>query len=250
MPGASRSVSPPRSISEQIASELRDEILRGRFRSGERLPSERDLAERFRVHRGSVREAFVKLEQLGLAVIRPGGARVAPLEDASLDVVEHLLALEDPPDPEIVDQVLEAFGGLFALAGRLGVERAGEEARAAILAVLARLREPGLESGKQFEMLHDLGDQLIDASGNLVLKLVRRGVNTHFMERLPGHDRRRPPPEALRIALILELAAAVETCDGAAAAEVIHRLSAAMRSETVAALAAERSDRVAMGGGS
>ena len=39
------------SRSAAIAAELRDEILRGQYREGERLPSERDLAERFGVHR-------------------------------------------------------------------------------------------------------------------------------------------------------------------------------------------------------
>ena len=93
------------SRSQQITAELRDEILRGRFRSGERLPSERDLAERFGVNRGSVREALKKLEQLGLTDIQPGGARVTPIEEASLDVIEYLLELDDPPDPMLVDQV-------------------------------------------------------------------------------------------------------------------------------------------------
>ncbi len=60
-------------LSERISAELRDEILRGRYRPGERLPSERDLAQRFEVHRGAVREALKKLEQLGLAKIEAGG---------------------------------------------------------------------------------------------------------------------------------------------------------------------------------
>jgi DNA-binding FadR family transcriptional regulator len=81
---------------ERLATELRDEILRGRFRAGERLPSERDLAERFGVHRGAVREALKKLEQLGVAEIRPGGARVLPLTEASLDVVAPHTALQVP----------------------------------------------------------------------------------------------------------------------------------------------------------
>ena len=53
-----------------IAAELRDDILRGHYRSGERLPSERDLAERFGVHRSTVRSAVKRLEQLGIAAER------------------------------------------------------------------------------------------------------------------------------------------------------------------------------------
>ena len=66
---------PHPSRTQQIAAELRDEILRGGYRPGDRLPSERDLSQRFEVHRGAVREALKKLEQLGVAVILPGGAK-------------------------------------------------------------------------------------------------------------------------------------------------------------------------------
>jgi DNA-binding FadR family transcriptional regulator len=52
---------------EEIAAGLIQDILTGRYRVGERLPSERDLAGRFDANRGSVREAMKKLEQIGLA---------------------------------------------------------------------------------------------------------------------------------------------------------------------------------------
>ena len=42
---------------ERVVRDLREDILRGRLRSGDRLASERDLAERIGVNRGAVREA-------------------------------------------------------------------------------------------------------------------------------------------------------------------------------------------------
>jgi DNA-binding FadR family transcriptional regulator len=45
-------------ISQEIADTLRDEVLRQRYRSGDRFPSERDLAARFDASRGAVREAL------------------------------------------------------------------------------------------------------------------------------------------------------------------------------------------------
>ena len=89
---------PTTSQDSSIAAVLRDDILRGQDRCGERLPSERDLAERFGVHRSTVREAFKRLEQLGVARIAPGGARVAPLEEASLDV--HVVSGREQLGPE------------------------------------------------------------------------------------------------------------------------------------------------------
>ena len=102
----------PTSVSFEIAGLLRREILTGQYRIGERMPSERDLAARFKVSRGAVREALSQLEQQGVIEILPGGARVKPLEEASLAVLGPLLALEEVPDPELVDQFLEIFSML------------------------------------------------------------------------------------------------------------------------------------------
>ena len=108
---------------EEIAGVLRDEILRGQYRPGERLPSERDLAARFEVSRGGIREALKRLEQLGITKVQPGGARVVPLEEATLDVLGPLLDLKQLPDPDLVDQTLEVMSALMVLAARQAVER-------------------------------------------------------------------------------------------------------------------------------
>ena len=55
-------------LAEQIAGLIAD----GEFRAGERLPSERSLAERFNTSRTSVREAVIALEIQGLVEVRGG----------------------------------------------------------------------------------------------------------------------------------------------------------------------------------
>lgn len=225
--------------SAAIAAQLRDEILRGQYRRGERLPSERDLAHRFAVHRGAVREALKGLEQLGLARILPGGARVAPIEEASLDVVEHMLELEDPPNPELVDQVLEVMSGLFSMAARLCAERASEEQRVEIRKLLTRARN-GLSSQERIALMHALGDLFVEASENLVLKLVRRGVNTNFIDQL---DARRPhmlAPYSPSEVHFQKLAEAIDARSGAAAAEAVHELTLEIRRHAMEAITNER----------
>ncbi len=59
-------------IPEEIANRIRLLILDGTFKSGQPLPSERTLAERFAVSRGSVRDAFRMLEMIGLVETRHG----------------------------------------------------------------------------------------------------------------------------------------------------------------------------------
>jgi GntR family transcriptional repressor for pyruvate dehydrogenase complex len=116
------------SIAEKIAKQLRDEILGENYRPGERLPSERDLAARLGANRGSIREALKKLEQQRLIEIRPGGgARVVPVERASLDVLEHLLVVDGTPDPVLTAQCLDVLELLFTGAVRFAVERGSDE---------------------------------------------------------------------------------------------------------------------------
>ncbi|MBW2422969.1 MAG: FadR family transcriptional regulator [Deltaproteobacteria bacterium] len=220
----------PTSQDSTIAASLRDDILRGQYRCGERLPSERDLAGRFGVHRSAVREAFKRLEQLGVVTIRPGGARVAPLEEASLDVVSHLLALDDGPDPEILDQALEAMSGFRAMAARLGTERADPAQRARMLELLGTMMEPELADDDRADLVAELSDCFVEASGNMVLRLMRRGLPS-TRKRSAGALRlfNDPPKRSDVERHLARLARAIEASDGGTASESVYRLSLLFR---------------------
>jgi GntR family transcriptional regulator, transcriptional repressor for pyruvate dehydrogenase complex len=57
---------------DDVFLQLREAILTGELAEGDRLPNERDLAERFGVGRPTVREALRSLEALGIVEIRAG----------------------------------------------------------------------------------------------------------------------------------------------------------------------------------
>ena len=59
-------------VAEEIANRIRVLITDGTFERGHPLPSERVLAQRFDVSRGSVRDAFRRLEMIGLLETRHG----------------------------------------------------------------------------------------------------------------------------------------------------------------------------------
>jgi GntR family transcriptional repressor for pyruvate dehydrogenase complex len=224
------------SRADEIADALRKEILTGRYRAGERLPSERDLAERFGSSRGATREAVKKLEQLGIACVQPGGARVLPLAEASLDVVGHLLDLTSPPDPDVVQQVLEVGGGILALTARLAAGRATDEQLADILEQIRKIGSAGSDDARIREAILGLGPVLVEASGNMVLTLVHRGLRTQVIARLdsqevhPTHD-----PQVLR-EMSTELAHAFEARDPARCDEAIHELFRELREPVIHAL--------------
>lgn len=67
----------PRRLPEEVAAILRDEIQKGTFEAGERLPSEMTLAKEFDVSRTVIREAMARLQYDGLLDSRQGkGASV------------------------------------------------------------------------------------------------------------------------------------------------------------------------------
>ena len=70
-------------ISDQIIEQIRDSILSGRFKPGDRVASEKELMVNFGVSKASVREALRVLEVMGLVEIRKGvsgGVFIAEVE--------------------------------------------------------------------------------------------------------------------------------------------------------------------------
>ena len=59
-------------VYEEIVAKIKDMVEKGRFKSGDQLPVERELAEVFRVSRSSVREALRSLESQGFIESRQG----------------------------------------------------------------------------------------------------------------------------------------------------------------------------------
>lgn len=62
----------PRSPSQQIADDLRDQMTAGRFAPGDPLPSERKLVERYGTAPQTTRQAIAILKSEGLVVGKPG----------------------------------------------------------------------------------------------------------------------------------------------------------------------------------
>jgi DNA-binding FadR family transcriptional regulator len=57
---------------ERVAKDLTSQIAEGRYAVGQRLPSERDLAQTYSVSRPTIREAIIALELDGLVDVRLG----------------------------------------------------------------------------------------------------------------------------------------------------------------------------------
>jgi GntR family transcriptional repressor for pyruvate dehydrogenase complex len=218
--------------SPTVTRRLRDEILAGRYRPGDRLPSERELVQRLGIHRGAIREGLRALAQLGLIEIRPGGARVLPLHEASLDIIGPLLDLHDPPEPQLVDQVLEVHHTLFATAVRLTLERCDDETIRQARALLARIAEARDEAA-YFDAEVPLVELMVEACGNLALRLARRALTAQFWNRLQAAGLGLKTPRKLLAPLVRELDRAFETRNAEEGSKLIYSLMRVHREQIV-----------------
>ena len=74
-------------VSEDVLLQLKEAILLGAYKSGDKLPSERELTLQFQVSRGVVREAVRALELSGFVEMRQGPAGGAFVTDLSFNQV-------------------------------------------------------------------------------------------------------------------------------------------------------------------
>jgi GntR family transcriptional repressor for pyruvate dehydrogenase complex len=109
-------------IYEEIVRQIKTMITEGRLKSGDQLPPERDLAEKFLVSRTSVREALRALESLGLVEIRPGEGTF--VREISIESLIQPFALVMASQREAIGELFEARRLLEPLIAELAAVRA------------------------------------------------------------------------------------------------------------------------------
>lgn len=88
---------------QKLATQLLALIAQGEFKVGERLPSERALAERFDISRTSVREATIALELQGVVEVRGGsGIYVTQVPSVSPAVFSAFMPATEPGPFELL----------------------------------------------------------------------------------------------------------------------------------------------------
>jgi DNA-binding FadR family transcriptional regulator len=164
-----------RRLHEDVAEQLRDAILDGRFPLGSKLPPERELAGEFGVNRTSIREAIKVLEGLGLVSVRQGdGATVRPLVDASLEVLGPMIFHGGHVDVSLVAEMAEVIQPLLLEMGRLAIARARPEDLTTIRRLRDAAADPARDRATRYLALHDLLVVLADVTRNRVWQMLAR----------------------------------------------------------------------------
>ena len=106
-------------VSARVAEQLKKSIIVGQFKAGDKLPSERELAEEFEVSRVAIHEALRSLEGSGFIVTRQGSAGGSYVTDLTFE------------------RSVNAFQGLF-VAEKISIEEV-HQVRSVVEAEIARL---------------------------------------------------------------------------------------------------------------
>lgn len=160
---------------EHIVARLRSAIWLGELIPGERLPSERSLAEGFGVSRLTVREALRTLQGEGFLVIKRGSAGGATVVGSELSQAErHRLVLESRG---VLREAQEVREGIEPQSARLAAERASEEEIERLEGSHRELLESGdIPSFRRADSAFHLA--IADAAHNAMLAEVVRDART------------------------------------------------------------------------
>ena len=137
-------------IYEQIVEQIGLLVAEGQLKPGDRLPSERELVERFQVSRASIREAISALEMMGLIEVRSGeGTYIRQVNiDSVIAPLAWMLFIEKDTDLELYevrkilevqaagiaaeraeeDEIRDMYDALEVMRMDLEIDRLGEEA--------------------------------------------------------------------------------------------------------------------------
>lgn len=124
-------IKPTRASSDVIA-QIRAAILSGRFRPGDRLPTERELAQQFGVSRVTVRDALRALEAGGLIRVKVGGQGGPYVAEPDIALLSDSLGAHLQLRGTTFRELAEARLALETTAARLAAERATEADLAAL----------------------------------------------------------------------------------------------------------------------
>ncbi|SDJ28988.1 FCD domain-containing protein [Aliiruegeria lutimaris] len=171
-------------LSGAVIEQIEKLILRGILQPGERLPAERDLAERLAVSRPSLREALAELEERGL-IHRKAGAGIFVAEIIGAAFSDPLIDLFSRHDEAVFDY-LSFRRDMEGLAAERAARVGSDTDIAVIKEIFAQMeRAHSNRSGAEEARLDaDFHLAIVEAGHNIVMlhmmramyRLLREGV--------------------------------------------------------------------------
>lgn len=173
-------------VFETVREDIRHQVAKGFLRPGDKLPAERDLAERLGVSRAAVREALRSLEASGVLEFRNGVRGGAFIREPSASGIRSSVADMLALGKISLEHLSETRSALLELAVRLACERGTEQDFTDLKANVAetdRLRRAG-DIDATIDEIGEFYVLIGNASHNGVLRALIEAVAEVFHELL------------------------------------------------------------------
>jgi DNA-binding FadR family transcriptional regulator len=218
----------PTRASSDVVAQIREAILSGKVKPGDRLPTERDMAQQFGVSRVTIRDALRALEAGGLIRVKIGGGGGPYVTQPDIGVLRDSLGAHFQLHGATLRELAEARMALETTAARLAAERATEADLASLKAALTPSQPTSTAS-----LSLDFHTTLVAASHNRALLIMFSATRALIQEAFDALHARQPDmaETARRVHTALYEAIAERDADRAVRLMREHMLDFAARAE-------------------
>ena len=160
-------VIPPRRAASEVVAQVKRQILAGKLRPGDRLPSEQDFAVQLGVSRPTLRESLSALTSMNIVETRHGeGTFVSSLEPQELaEPLQFLMHVHD----DAIFALFEARAFIEAGSARLSAQRRGDDDVAALRQLCDDYADQIEDLDACIQLDFAFHKRIADSSGNAIL---------------------------------------------------------------------------------
>ena len=167
---------------EAVVNGLREDILNGKLERESRLPSERELAEKFDVSRVTVRTAISRLSQLGFVRTVPkSGTYVNDyLENASVDLLVDIIKNSRKVDNEMLLALTEVRKLIEVCSAGKCAQKITDEERFRLESLVADMENHAADPYMIAEKDYAFHMEIVRIGGNPVLRVLMNSTGSIF----------------------------------------------------------------------
>ena len=161
-------------LSNKIVRDIKQKILTGALRTGDRLPAERELAENYKVSRITIRNAISRLVYLGFLQTMPqSGTFIADFKKkASIELLVDIISSNEDVDKSILIEFLEIRRVFESYAAGRAVIRMNDANRKALKEMVSSMIEQKKKPDQLVELDYNIHSLLMELAENNVLQLL------------------------------------------------------------------------------
>ena len=191
-----RQIDPTVRLPARVAANISREIISGRLKPGDRLPTEPELAELFGVSRTVVREAVARLRSEGIVRSKQGaGVFVADArQPPTLRIDRESLA-----DKALFKNLFELRAMIEINTAGMAAERRNEKALRALDTALEHLRQVPGSAAESVDADLDFHLAIAQATGNTFIAAFIRFISFQIRESIIATRRNRDPDNSASV---------------------------------------------------